>query len=327
MSTRKPTQTVSARWAVVVAGIIALLSVLPYVLSSYHLGLVIEMMIFALFAMSLDLLIGYAGMPSLGHAAYFGIAAYTTGLLALRLGLSVWLALPAGLLLAVLAAAVFGFLALRTRGSYFLMITLALGQVAWGIAFGWRSLTGGDDGLPDVPRPDFGFAWLGASWSLTQSTPFYYCVLLFSAIGALLLMRIVASPFGYALRGIRESESRMLALGYNVWRYKLVVFVVAALFAGLAGCLYVYYNRFVSPDYLHVARSAEVLLMVILGGAGTLIGPAVGAALIVLLENVISAYTERWLLLLGAIYVVVALFAPRGLAGLVERFYARQAGP
>jgi branched-chain amino acid transport system permease protein len=310
-------------------GTIALLAMvallaMPYVLSTYNLGLVVQMMIFALLAMSLDLLIGYAGMPSLGHAAYFGISAYTTGLLALRLSLNVWLALPAGVALAALTAALFGLLALRTRGSYFLMITLALSQVVWGIAFGWRSLTGGDDGLPDVPRPALG---LNLPWSLDDITPFYYFTLLLVALGTLLLVRIVASPFGYVLRGIRESETRMLALGYNVWRYKLAVFVLAAAFAGLAGCLYAYYNRFVSPDYLNVARSAEVLLMVILGGAGTLIGPAVGAVLIVLLENVISAYTERWLLLLGIIYVAVSLFAPNGLIGLFRDFRPWRATP
>jgi len=224
----------------------------------------------------------------------------------------VWLALPAGIVLAILTAVVFGLLALRTRGSYFLMITLALSQVLWGIAFGWRSLTGGDDGLPDVPRPN-----LPLPWSMSDNTPFYYFVLLFFLVGAFVLVRIVVSPFGYALRGIRESESRMLALGYDVWRYKLAAFVVGAAFAGLAGCLYVYFNRFVSPDYVHVVRSAEVLLMVILGGAGTLVGPAVGAALIVLLENLISTYTERWVTVLGIIYVLVALLAPNGLAGLV----------
>ena len=146
-------------------------------------------------------------------------------------------------------------------------------------------------------------------------------------VGTLLLARIVSSPFGHALRGIRESETRMMALGYNVWRYKLVAFVLGATFAGLAGCLYVYYNRFVSPDYIHVARSAEVLLMVILGGAGTLIGPAVGAALIVLLENTISTFTERWLMILGFVYVLVALFAPSGVIGLIASFRKRRAEP
>jgi branched-chain amino acid transport system permease protein len=317
--------TSAALWrglaAASVVGILVLLA-LPSILPSYYLGLAVQMMIFALFAMSLDLLIGYTGMASLGHAAYFGVAAYATGLLALKLHWSVWLALPAGLLAAALTATLFGFLALRTRGSYFLMITLALSQVAWGVAFGWRSLTGGDDGLPAVPRPN-----LGLPWSFTNDAPFYYFILVCVGIGTFLLGRIVSSPFGYALRGIRESETRMLALGYNVWRYKLAVFVLAATFAGLAGCLYVYYNRFVSPDYLQVVRSAEVLLMVILGGAGTLIGPAIGAALIVLLDNVVTAYTERWLLILGVIYIAVALFAPRGLAGFVREFRAKKATP
>ncbi len=317
--------TAATRWrglaAMSVVGILVLL-LLPHFLSTYYLGLVIQMMIFALFAMSLDLLIGYTGMASLGHAAYFGVAAYATGLVALKLGWSVWLALPAGLLVAALTATLFGFLALRTRGSYFLMITLALSQVVWGIAFGWRSLTGGDDGLPEVPRPN-----LGLPWPLTDETPFYYFVLFCIGVGTFLLIRIVSSPFGFALRGIRESETRMLSLGYNVWRYKLAVFVLAATFAGLAGCLYVYYNRFVSPDYLQVVRSAEVLLMVILGGAGTLIGPAIGAALIVLLDNVVSTYTERWLLVLGVIYVVVALFAPRGVVGFLRELRGKKAAP
>jgi len=199
------------------------------------------------------------------------------------------------------------------RGTYFLMITLALAQVLWGIAFGWRTMTGGDDGLPNVPRPAL----------VTDYVAFYYFSVLVVGLGTVLLVCIVRSPFGYALRGIRESESRMLALGYNAWRYKYLAFVLAAAFAGLAGCMYAYYNRFVGIDYLHVVRSAEALLMVILGGAGTLIGPAIGAALIVLLENVISNYTQRWLLVLGAIYVIVTLLAPKGLMGLVLERWRR----
>ena len=197
------------------------------------------------------------------------------------------------------------------------MITLALSQVVWGVAFGWRSLTGGDDGLPEVPRPESRLPVWSHGRSPTASRSITSCC---SSSGSARCCwsRIVASPFGHALRGIRESETRMLALGYDVWRYKFTAFVLAGAFAGLAGCLYVYFNRFVSPDYLHVTRSAEVLLMVILGGAGTLIGPAIGAALIVLLQNIVSAYTERWLIVLGSIYVLVALFAPAGLIGLIR---------
>jgi branched-chain amino acid transport system permease protein len=299
---------------------ILVLALLPDFLSTYYLGLVIEILIFGVFAMSLDLLIGYAGMASLGHAAYFGVGAYAVGLLAIKLHWSVWSALPAALIIVALVATLFGFLALRTRGSYFLMITLALSQVAWGVAFGWHSLTGGDDGMPNVPRPE-----LAADWSLVGDRSFYFFILLLVGVAVLLLTRVVASPFGFALRGIRESETRMQALGYDVWRYKFVAFIVAAVFAGLAGALYAYYNRFVSPDYLGVFRSAEVLLMVILGGAGTLIGPAIGAAVIVLLENVISAYTERWLIVIGTIYILVALFAPNGIVGFVRDFRARRA--
>lgn len=300
--------------------VMTVLAVLPYLLSTYYLGLVIEILIFALFAMSLDLLIGYAGMASLGHAAYFGVAAYAVGLLSIKLHWSVWSALPTALVVVALVAALFGLLALRTRGSYFLMITLALSQVAWGLAFGWRSLTGGDDGLPNLPRPE-----LAAHWFLTGDRAFYFFILLLVGLGVLLLAQVASSPFGFALRGIRESETRMQALGYNVWRYKFAAFIIAAAFAGLAGALYAYYNRFVSPDYLGVLRSAEVLLMVILGGAGTLIGPAIGAAVIVLLENVISAYTERWLVVMGTIYILVALFAPNGIVGFVRDLRGRGA--
>jgi branched-chain amino acid transport system permease protein len=300
-------------WIICGLAALVVLLVLPFGLSGYYLSLATRMIILALFAMSLDLLLGYAGLASLGHAAFFGIAAYGVALLTLRAGFNAWLGLPAGLALATLTGALYGLLALRARGTYFLMITLALAQVLWGIAFGWRTMTGGDDGLPNVPRPE----WVG------DTVPFYYFTVLVIGAATVLLVCIVRSPFGYALRGIRESESRMLALGYNAWRYKYLAFVLASAFAGLAGCMYAYYNRFVGIDYLHVVRSAEALLMVILGGAGTLVGPALGAALIVLLENLISNYTQRWLLVLGAIYVIVTLLAPRGLMGIVVARWRR----
>jgi branched-chain amino acid transport system permease protein len=295
------------------AVVLAVLVALPFGLSEYYVSLATRMIILALFAMSLDLLLGYAGLASLGHAAFFGVSAYAAALLVLRAGWNPWLSLVAGIALATLTGALYGLLALRARGTYFLMITLALAQVLWGIAFGWRTMTGGDDGLPNVPRPEL----------VAATLPFYYFTLLTVGLGAGLLFCIVRSPFGYALRGIRESETRMLALGYDAWLYKYLAFVLASAFAGLAGAMYAYYNQFVGIDYLHVVRSAEALLMVILGGAGTLLGPAIGAALIVLLENVISAYTQRWLLVLGAIYVVVTLLAPRGLVGLVTERWRR----
>jgi len=286
----------------------------PLVLSSYQLGLLTKILIFAIFAMSLNLILGYGGLPSLGHAAYFGVAAYTVGLLALRGWPNFWLAFAAGLAAATLAAALFGLLALRTHGAYLLMITLALAQVLWGIAFGWRSFTGGDDGLAGVPRPD-----AGLPWSLAGDAPFYYLVTVVFAASTGLLALVVTSPFGRALVGIRESERRMDVLGFNTWAHKYVAFVLAGALAGAAGILFVYYNRFVSPAYLSVVFSATGMIMVILGGAGTLLGPALGSALIVFLENAISAHTQRWLLVLGCIYVGVTLFAPSGILGLLQR--------
>jgi branched-chain amino acid transport system permease protein len=296
------------------ATVVIVLLALPPALSSYQLGLLTRMLLWGIFAMSLNLPLGYGGLPSLGHAAYFGVAAYTVGLLAVKVTPVFWIGFPAGLAAAAVTGAAFGLLALRTRGSYLLMTTLALAQVLWGIAFGWRSVTGGDDGLPGVPRPD-----LGLPWSLADGLPFYYFVLGWFAVAAAALRIIVRSPFGRALVGIRESEARMAVLGYNVWLHKYVAFVLAGLLAGLAGALFVYHTGFVSPVYLGISFSAAVLLMVILGGAGTLSGPALGAAVIVLLENLVSGYTERWLLVLGTVYVLVTMFAPHGLVGLVTR--------
>jgi len=298
--------------------VLALLIALPDVVRGYYVALATKMLIFALFAMSLDLLLGYTGLASLGHATYFGVAAYTVALLVVRAGVNSATAFPAALAAATVTGVLFAPLALRARGSYFLMITFALAQVVWSIAFGWRSLTNGDDGMPNVVRPDFG-------WSLDNTVSFYHFVLATVGVAALLLAAIANSPFGRALRGIRESESRMQALGYDVWRYQYVAFVLSAFFAGIAGALYAYYNRFVGPEYLNVVQSAEALIMVILGGAGTLLGPAIGAALIVYLEDFVSSMTEHWVLVLGIIYVLVTLFAPRGLIGLVVEFRQRRA--
>ena len=295
------------------AGAALVLVALPAALSSYQLGLLTKILIFAIFAMSLNLVLGYTGLPSLGHAAYFGVGAYTVALVSVRLVNNFWIDFGAGLAAAMLTGALFGLLALRAQGSYLLMITLALAQVLWGIAFGWRRVTGGDDGLPGVPRPD-----LGLPWSFAGGLAFYYFVLVFFALAVVAMGTIVASPFGRALVGIRESERRMEVLGYDVWLHKYVAFILAGLFAGLAGALFAYYTGFVSPAYLSIVFSAMALIMVILGGAGTLLGPALGSATIVILENAISAYTQRWLLVLGLIYVAVTLFAPSGLVGLAR---------
>ncbi|HEU4370203.1 MAG TPA: branched-chain amino acid ABC transporter permease [Methylomirabilota bacterium] len=293
---------------------VAVAAAIAPALSAYPLTLLTQAAIVAVLAMSLDVLLGYTGLPSLGHAAYFGVAAYAVGILATDYQRGFVTCLVAGLLLATLTAAVFGLLAIRASGTYFLMITLALGMVVWGLAFRWVSMTKGDNGIAGVPRPE-----VGLPWSLGAPLPFFYFALAATLLAWALLGLLVRSPFGMSLMGIRESESRMRALGYNVWLHKYVAFVISGAFAGFSGVFWAYYNGFVSPVDVQLVTSVETLLMVALGGPGTLAGPALGAAAIVFLKNFVSVYTKRWLLILGAVYIGVILFAPRGVLGAFRR--------
>ena len=291
------------------AGALVVAAGVAPLLPSYPLTLLTQVAIMAVLAMSLDVLLGYTGLPSLGHAAYFGVAAYAVGILATEHRAGFVVCLAAAVLLAGLLAAVFGLVAIRASGTYFLMITLALGMVVWGLAFRWVSMTKGDNGIAGVPRPELG------SWTFAAPLPFFYLALAAAALAWAALGVLARSPFGLTLKGIRESETRMRALGYNVWLHKYLAFLIAALFAGVAGAFWAYYNGFVSPVDVQLVTSVETLLMVALGGPGTLAGPAVGAAIIVFLKNFVSVYTKRWLLILGAVYIGVILFAPRGVLG------------
>ena len=303
-----------------VLGLIVLAAV-GRLVPSYYTGLMTEAMILGIFAVSLNLLLGHTGLPSLGHAAYFGVAGYTTAILTVRLGQNAWVSVTAGIAAGLIVAALFGLLVLRTSGVYFMMITLALAQVLWGIAFGWRSVTGGDDGLPGLARPDLSAV---VPWSLQSPANFFVAVLVVFVLVMGAMFLVVHSPFGHTLRGIRESEARMDCLGYHVWLHKYVAVVIAGGVAGIAGILFVYYHGFVSPAELSLVQSAEGLLMVILGGAGTLLGPALGAVVVVFLRNLVSGYTERWLLALGLVYLLVVLCAPNGILGVIRgRFWAR----
>ena len=283
-------------------------------LSAYPLTLLTQAAIVAVLAMSLDVLLGYTGLASLGHAAYFGVAAYAVGILTTEYRRGFLVCLLVGVAAAALTAALFGLLAIRATGTYFLMITLALGMVVWGLAFRWVSLTKGDNGIAGVPRPE-----LPLPWSLGVPLPFFYFALTATVLAWALLGLLVRSPFGMTLMGVRESESRMRALGYNVWLHKYLAFVISGAFAGFAGVFWAYYNGFVSPIDVQLVTSVETLLMVALGGPGTLAGPALGATMIVFLKNFVSVYTKRWLLILGAVYIGVILFAPRGVLGAFRR--------
>ena len=296
--------------------------VYPYVVRTYFLSLAIEVLIFAMFAMSLDLLLGYTGLASLGHAAFLGIGAYLAAFLssrsdlALRLTSNLFVTLPVVIAGTALSALVIGFFALRTRGIYFLMVTLALAQMLFSIAISWARVTGGSDGLAGVPRPSIALGPLGYEFDSRESYYFLTLVLFLAALW--LLRRIVDSPFGWTLRGIRENEARMSALGYNTFAYKMKAYVISGAIAGVAGALLAHYFGIASPDNLYWTTSGEVLIMLIVGGTGTLSGPVLGAATVRLLHNVASSYTERWETLVGLVFILFVVFAPRGIIGLLS---------
>jgi branched-chain amino acid transport system permease protein len=292
---------------------VLMLAVMPPFYSSYWVTLINQMMIFAIAAMSLDILSGFTGLSSFGHAGFFGSAAYVVAILATRYKAGFLTCFFSGIGVAMLIGAIFGLLTAHASGVGFLMITLALGMCVWGLAFRWVNMTGGDNGISGIPRPD-----LGLPVSLKDPVTFYYFTLLFLVVAIILMAVFVRSPFGHSLKGIRESESRMKVLGYHTWLHKYLSFVMAATFAGFAGTLWAYFNGFISPYDMDLTASIEIILMVILGGPGTLIGPALGAGIIVFLKNFISAYTQRWLLILGTIYILTILYAPQGLMNLLN---------
>jgi branched-chain amino acid transport system permease protein len=266
--------------------------------------------------MSLDLLLGFTGLASLGQAAYLGVGAYLTAILATKyqfgLGWSFWLVIVFGVLIGAATAALFGLFAMRASGVYFLMITLALGQCVWGLAYRWNSLTGGDNGINLPGRPAFGI-------QLSDDVTYFYVVFGFFVLSLLLLYILVESPFGRSLVGIREREIRMRILGYNTWLHKYLAFVIAGGFGGLAGVLWAHANGQVSPEDVVLTTSVDALLMVVLGGAGTLVGGAIGAGIVVFMREYLSTLVPWWQYALGGVYVLTILYLPEGVLGIPER--------
>ena len=296
---------------------LALLVLFPAAAGEYYVNLASQIFIFAIFTASINLLLGYGGLPTLGHAAYLGLAAYLSALAFLKLGLDHWLAAPAALAGTTLAACAFGLIALRATGLGFLMLTLALSQVLWGTALRWVSMTDGDNGLRGITRPaPFGI-------SLDDATPFYYFALGVAALAIWMMARFVGSPFGAVLKGTRDQPRRMSALGHNVWLIRWITFVYAGFWGGVSGLLFVYYHKYIHPVSLSLANSAEGLLAVIAGGSGTLAGPLVGAAIVMLLKNYVSGYVERWNMLLGFVFVFIVVFMPEGVVPGVKRLWLR----
>jgi branched-chain amino acid transport system permease protein len=306
---------------IVVAALIALAIIVPNT-NSFVILLATRALAFAILVMSVDLLLGYTGLPSLGQAAYLAVGAYLTAILATKyqfgLGYDFWLVVVGGILLGAALAAVFGLLAIRATGVYFLMITLALGQCVWGLAYRWNSLTNGDNGINLRQRPKFGI-------DLANELTFYYLVLGFFAVSLLLLYTLVRSPFGRSLAGIRERELRMKILGYNTWLHKYLAFIIAGAFGGLSGVLWAHTAGIVSPVNVELAFSVDALLMAVLGGPGTLVGGVIGAFIVFGLREYLSTLVPWWQYVLGAVYVLTILYLPTGLMGIPERIRQRRA--
>ena len=298
--------------------LLVLLLTLPWLAPPYYVELIAKILVFAIFAMSLDLLIGFTGLVSFGHAAFFGIAAYSLVLLTPQAGaVSLWIALPAAALAAALAAFVIGLFVLRTRGVYFIMVTLAFAQMVFSL-FHDTKIGGGSDGVFLNSRPDaslFGFT----PFDLADGVHAYYFVVAMLALTFVLLERVLRSPFGRVLVGIKSNEHRMQSLGYATYRYKLGAFTLAGALAGVAGFCYAVLFAFVNPELLSWHKSGDAILMVILGGMGSLGGAIAGAFAFVSMQEFFSQATKHWLLLMGAAIVLTVLFLPGGLAAVPDR--------
>jgi branched-chain amino acid transport system permease protein len=289
-------------WVIILA-LLFLLS-LPFI--TPYKGLASQMLIFAIFAMGYDIAFGYTGLLSFGHAAFFGLGAYSTGLSLIHLSIPAPLAILIGAIISSMMAIPIGYLSIRRRGIYFAMVTLAFAQMIYFIAFKWRSLTGGDDGLHGVPRPPLG------PINLSSEVVLYYFILFFFILSVILGIRIINSPFGKTLECLRENEQRARSIGYNPTRFKLISFVISAFFAGLAGGLYTLLQNFVPLFLLGLDTSGDIALMTLIGGMGTLYGPIMGAMALIFLKDLLSTYTNIWPLFLGLLFVVSVMTFRKG---------------
>jgi len=302
--------------------VVALLALAPLALPPFAMTLLTEALILGLFAMSLDLMFGYTRLVSFGHAAAYGVGAYACGFMLLHAGMPLLLAVFAAALLTGILAIGVGWICTLATGVSFSMLTLAFAQLLYAIAFKWTAVTGGSDGLAGIPRTPgpFGLA------AFSGRAGFYYLALGCLAGAFVLCSALVRSPFGAVLRGIRENEAKTMALGYNTRLYKIAVVAIAYALGGLAGALYAPFAGFANTELLFWLLSGQVLIMVIVGGAGTLVGPILGAAFFMLMEHQLSSLTEAWALFFGLIFIAFVLFAPEGIWGLATRSRRTAAG-
>ncbi len=299
---------------------VAFLFIFPFILP--YRALATEIIIWGLFALGYNVCLGYTGMLSFGHAAYFGVGAYTTGIVLIRLWQNVWFGLFCGLLAGMITAFILGYLCIKRRGIYFAMLTLAFAQLIYFIGFQWVDLTGGDNGLRNIPLVPLSLPGL----SIDISTPlrYYFFVLFFVVLSLLALNRILQSPFGHVLQAVRENEHRALSCGYETVNVRWMAFIISGSISGLAGGLYALYLHFVGIETLYWITSGQVVMITLLGGMGTFIGPFIGAGVFRYLEDVLSAMTANWMIFLGTIFVLCVLFFPSGIWGTIKELTSKR---
>jgi branched-chain amino acid transport system permease protein len=286
--------------------------------------LALEIMIWMMFALGYNLLLGHAGLPSFGHGAYFGVGAYAFGLAQKGLAANLWIDLGAAVLAAALAGAIVAAFISHRRGIYYALLTIAFGQVFWFVAIKWHSVTGGEDGLLNIRRlpADFGFAAFGLQ---SNERLFFFAFAAFALV-VVGLWRLVHSPFGRILHAVKQNELRAAFVGHNVWLYKWLAFVISAAVAGLAGALFAMAQQSAYPNVMSLHASGFVVMMVLVGGGlVSFWGPVIGAAFFILARDLLGAYTETWLLWYGLLFMVMVLFRPEGIAGLWQRYFGRRA--
>ena len=314
----KPTWPTRLHSIVPYVAVGVILLILPLFLPNFYVSLLTRVLIYAIFAISLDFILGYCGLITLGHAAFMGVAGYTVGILSVHLNLHLfWILVPAAIAVSAIVAAIIGFISLRVSGVYFLLVTMIFGELLANVATKWSSVTGGSDGLVNIKLPNIGIP--GFTWT---DTNFYYVVFIVFTICFLILYIIVNSSFGQALIGVRENEMRMRCLGYNTWSLKYVAIIISGAIAGFSGIFFAYFYRIMAPNNMALQTSATVLLMGIIGGPGTLFGPFIGAAIIVVIQQISSVYVpDRWPLILGTIFVICVMLVRGGFARYLSAFW------
>jgi len=303
----------------IIASLGVALIFMPYIFMligvTFHIAT--EILIYSIFAIGFNILLGYTGIVSFGHAAFFGVGAYILGFTQIYLTPSAWISISLGVVAAGIVSVGICYLIIKKHGIYFALLTMALGQIFYFMVYRFTEITGGENGLSGIKPPIVNI--LGIELNFANSVYFYYLVLLIFVIEMLIIWRFINSPFGKVIQGIKENENRMKYLGYNTQKYRVIAFVLSATFSGLAGSLYAIHLRFAFPQLLHWTTSGDVVMIALIGGLKNFFGPILGAAIFILSKDIISSFTDRWMIIMGSIFIFFVILSPEGILGLFEK--------